>query len=62
ELDLDVPMRTLFEAPTIAEFGRAVVARQAEMVGGDELAEALAELRQMSREELRARLAGDNDA
>jgi acyl transferase domain-containing protein len=62
ELEVDVPMRALFEAPTVAEFARAVVARQAEQVSGEDLAQALAELRQMSREELRAQLASDAEA
>jgi phthiocerol/phenolphthiocerol synthesis type-I polyketide synthase E len=61
ELDVEITLRALFDAPTVAELGRAVVQTQAETVDEGELAQALAELRGMSREELQARLAAEPD-
>jgi acyl carrier protein len=59
ELEVEITLRALFEAPTVAELGRELVRTQAEAVDEDELARALAELQGMSREELRARLAAE---
>ena len=55
--EVEITLRALFEAPTVAELGVAVVREQAAQVAEDDLAAALAELSQLSPEELRRRLA-----
>lgn len=60
--EAEVALRALFEAPTVAELGVVIVREQAARVDEDELAAALRELKQMSREELLARLASDTEA
>jgi phthiocerol/phenolphthiocerol synthesis type-I polyketide synthase E len=57
--EVEIALRALFEAPTVAELGVVIVREQAAGVDEDELAAALQELKQMSREELLARLASD---
>ena len=60
--EVEIALRALFEAPTVAELGVVIVREQASRVDEDELAAALRELQQMSREELLARLASDAEA
>ena len=62
EFEVDIALRALFEAPTVAELGVVIVREQAARVDESELSAALADLRQMSREELLARLASDVEA
>ncbi len=57
--EVEVTLRALFESPTVAELGVVIVREQASQVDEDELSAALAELSQLSPEELRRRLAED---
>jgi acyl carrier protein len=56
---VDLSLRVLFEAPTVAELSVEVVRAQAGEVDADELAAALAELEALSPEDLEAQLAGE---
>jgi acyl carrier protein len=53
---LNLPMRVLFSAPTLAEMTQAVIAAQTTQADSDELAIMLRELRQLSSEEVRTLL------
>jgi len=52
--DLELPVRTIFESPVVADFAVAIVQAQAEQVDGDDLAEMLAGLEHLSADELQA--------
>ncbi|MFL6199522.1 MAG: SDR family NAD(P)-dependent oxidoreductase [Thermoanaerobaculia bacterium] len=54
--EVEIALRALFEAPTVAELGVVIVREQAALVDEDELSSALAELSQLTREELVQRL------
>ena len=54
--DIQLSLSTVFEAPTVGELAVAVVRAQGELVGGDAFAAALAEIQQLSPEELAALL------
>jgi acyl transferase domain-containing protein len=60
--EVEIALRALFEAPTVAELGVVIVREQAAAVDEEELSSALAELSQLSREELMQRLAEEGVA
>jgi amino acid adenylation domain-containing protein len=56
---VEIPLRSLFQAPTIESFAEVVLARQLQEHGNDDLAELLAELEGLSDEEIAAQLAAE---
>ncbi|HEX6292327.1 MAG TPA: amino acid adenylation domain-containing protein [Herpetosiphonaceae bacterium] len=56
---VELPVRALFEAPTIAELAVAIVQRQAAQLDQAVLAQMLAELNELSPDAVRALLSGD---
>jgi amino acid adenylation domain-containing protein len=61
-LEVDVPLRALFAAPTIAGLALAVTELQAEQGGDEELARMLADIKGLSAEELDAVLGAETEA
>ncbi|HEU4595412.1 MAG TPA: polyketide synthase dehydratase domain-containing protein, partial [Pyrinomonadaceae bacterium] len=58
---VDLSLRTLFEAPTVAELVVSVVQKQAERVDAERMAELLSKIKSLSPDELQARLDAEPD-
>ena len=51
QFHLEIPLRSLFESPTIAEMAKAIVAHQGKQIGNEALERMLAELETITEEE-----------
>ncbi|MFQ5853285.1 MAG: AMP-binding protein, partial [Candidatus Binatia bacterium] len=56
---VELPIKSLFESPTVADMAQVIMQNQAKKVGPEELARMLAELEPLSDEEARQRLADE---
>jgi len=57
QFQIEVPLQSLFESPTIAEMAAVITERQATMIGESELERILAEIESISEEKARQSLA-----
>jgi acyl transferase domain-containing protein len=62
DFHVDLSLRTLFDAPTIAELAVAIVRQQAQQVNADALSELLTEIKHLSKDEVRAMLRDEKQA
>ena len=53
---MEVPLRVLFDTPTITDMTKAILARQVEQETQTDLAEMLSQLKQLSPHEVKAML------
>lgn len=61
QFDIDLPLTAIFEAPVLVDLVSTVLEQQANQVDGSTLDELLAEVEQLSDEELQALLAAEQD-
>jgi hypothetical protein len=61
-LNVDLEVRVIFEAPTVAELAIAIVQGQAELVDSEDMPELLAEIEQLSEDEAAAMAADESQA
>ncbi|MFQ5684548.1 MAG: phosphopantetheine-binding protein, partial [Candidatus Binatia bacterium] len=57
---LELPIKTLFESPTVAEMAQIIIHNKAKLAGNKELARMLAELETLSDEEAKRLLADES--
>jgi hypothetical protein len=57
---MDLPLRTIFEEPTIEELTMAIMKKLSERGGGEEVARILAEIRSLSEDEVRRLVAEES--
>ncbi len=58
-LHVEVPLRSMFESPTVADRAVVITTRQAEQMGHDETARILREVERLSDDEAQQRLANE---
>ncbi len=56
---LELPVKALFDAPTVAEMAKVIMQHQAEKAGEEKLASMLSEIEAMPEDEAQKQLAGE---
>ena len=59
--EVDLPVTTLFDAPTVSDLALLVVQKQLAQVDSEKLADILAEIKQLSKDELAELLSSEQD-